>query len=405
MKAVAAKIASDEKESWSQAHRFKSARPHLIIAILQGLSTAGNKMDGLIGLPWSVVAREDGNAQIRFRLNGRQIGVSTGHRDPDALTKKQQAELIAKWIAANGETLPAPEGVVTLDGEIARFLRLQYEGQAENTVREARRLLEQFRVVLGVAQVSELTKKLCEEKKAELQAGRSPKYWKNFLTAARKFLRWQIAEGHLAVDPLANFKNPSRRRFGRRSEIWSEERLEATLAELNPKDRDLLLVMRWTGMDSSDLYQLSRSHIIQARSPDGRTFWKLYKQRAKAKSEEEVMDQPLSSRILPIILARLEAQEDPDGRLWPMPEYQDGESFGTMLLRRVKAAQARAGQEPAMDVKSLRGTWATYHSRRYVEGRGGPPMEELRRWGGWARDSRVPERLYIHAKSSGQYMD
>jgi hypothetical protein len=32
-------------------------------------------------------------------------------------------------------------------------------------------------------------------------------------------------------------------------------------------------------------------------------------------------------------------------------------------------------------------------------------MEELRRWGGWARDSRVLERLYIHAKSSGQYMD
>lgn len=386
-------------------NRFKSARPYFIIAIPQGMSIAANKMDGLIGLKWSVAARSEGTAQIRFRLEGRQISISTGKRDPDALSKKEQGEIIARWVEAHGKRLPTPGAVVTLEGEIERFLRLQYEGQAPNTVREARRLLEQFRVGLGVDRVSEVTKALCEAKKAELQAGRSPKYWKNFLTAARKFCRWQVAEGNLSSDPLTNFKNPSRRKFGRRSAVWSEERLEATLAELGPLDRDLLLVLRWTGMDSSDLFQLSKAHIVQARGPNGVTFWKLYKQRAKAKSEEEVMDQPVSSRILPIILARWEAQEDPLGRLWPMPEYKDGENFGTVFLRRVKAAQARAGQVPPMDIKSLRGTWATYHARRYVEGRGGPPMEELRRWGGWARDSRVLERLYIHAKSSGQYMD
>jgi hypothetical protein len=362
-------------------------------------------MDGLIGLKWSVVARSEGTAQIRFRLNGRQISISTGHTDPDALTKKEQADMISRWVDAHGMRLPTAESVVTLEGEIERFLRLQYEGAAGNTVREARRLLEQFARGLGVSRVEEVTKALCEAKKAELQAGRSPKYWKNFLTAARKFCRWQLAEGHLTTDPLANFKNPSRRKFGKRSEVWSEERLEATLSQLSPWDRELLIVLRWTGMDSSDLFQLSKAHVLQSRAPDGRLFWKLYKQRAKAKSEEEVMDQPLSSRILPIILARWEAQEDPQGRLWPMPEYKDGENFGTVFLRRVKAAQARAGQDPPMDIKSLRGTWATYHSRRYIEGRGGPPMEELRRWGGWARDSRVPERLYIHAKSSGMFMD
>lgn len=386
-------------------NRFKSARPHSIIAIPQGMSIAANKMDGLIGLKWSVASRSEGTAQIRFRLNGRQISISTGKRDPGALTKKEQADMISRWVDAHGLELPTPGAVVTLEGEIERFLRLQYEGQAPNTVREARRLLEQFRVGLGVSSVPEVTKALCEAKKAELQAGRSPKYWKNFLTAARKFCRWQVAEGNLPGDPLANFRNPSRRKFGRRSEVWSEERLEATLAELTARERDLLLVLRWTGMDSSDLFQLSKSHILQARGPDGRTFWKLYKQRAKAKSEEEVMDQPLSSRVLPIILARWEAQPEPLGRLWPMPEYSDGENFGTVFLRRVKAAQARAGQDPVMDLKSLRGTWATYHARRYIEGRGGPPMEELRRWGGWARDSRVPERLYIHAKSSGMFMD
>lgn len=368
------------------------------------MSIPANKIDGLIGLKWSVAARSEGTAQIRFRLNGRQISISTGQRDPLALTKKQQADIISRWVEAHGLKLPTPGGVVTLEGEIDRFLTLQYEGASENTLREARRLLTQFRETLGVEKVSEVTKALCEAKKADMQAGRSPKYWKNFLTAARKFLRWQVSEGHLPSDPLANFKNPSRRRFGRRTEVWTDERLEATLPELSPVDRELLQVLRWTGMDSSDLFQLSKSHIIQARDPSGRTFWKLYKLRAKAKSEEEVMDQPLSSRVESIILARWRAQENPNSRLWPMT-YCDGESFADAFLRRLKAAQARAGQDPPMDVKSLRHSYATYHARRYVEGRGGPPMEELRRWMGHARDSRVLEKLYIHAKASGQYMD
>jgi site-specific recombinase XerD len=368
------------------------------------LSIATNKIDGLIGLKWSVAARSEGTAQIRFRLNGRQISISTGKRDPDALSKKEQGDLIARWVEAHGLKLPTPAGVVTLDQEIERFLTLQYEGASANTLREARRLLLQFRECLGVDKVSEVTKVLCEARKADMQAGRSPKYWKNFLTAAKKFCRWQVSEGHIPSDPLINFKNPSRRKFGRRSEVWTDERLDATLAQLGAMDREILLVLRWTGMDSSDLFQLSKSHVIKARDPDGRTFWKLYKQRAKAKSEEEVMDQPLNSRIEAIVLDRWEAQEDPKGKLWPMT-YCDGESFADAFLRRLKAAQLRAGQDPPMDVKSLRGTWATYHAKRYIEGRGGPPMEELRRWGGWARDSRVPERLYIHAKASGRFMD
>lgn len=313
--------------------------------------------------------------------------------------------MIARWLEARKLQVPSSSSVVTLQGEIERFLRLQYENAKPNTLREARRCLEQFREVLQVSSVGELTKAAAEAKKEALQAGRSAKYWKNFLTYARKFCRWQVAEGHLQVDPLVNFRNPSRRKFGRRSAVWSAERFEATLAELDPWDRELLQVLRWTGMDSSDLFGLQKSHILQARDPEGRTFWKLYKLRAKAKSEDEVQDQPLSSRVEGIILARWEAAEKPDSRLWPMPQYQDGDNFATAFLRRVKEAQARAGQEPPMDIKSLRGTWATYHARRYVEGRGGPPMEELRRWGGWARDSRVLERLYIHAKSSGLYMD
>lgn len=312
--------------------------------------------------------------------------------------------MIARWVEAHGLQLPTPGAVVTLEGEIERFLELRYEGQAPNTVREARRLLEQFRVVLGVSRVAELTKAAVEAKKAELQAGRSPKYWKNFLTAARKFCRWQVAEGHIPSDPLVNFKNPSRKKFGKRTEVWTEERLEATLAELGPWDRELLMVLRWTGMDSTDLFQLSRAHIVQARDSAGGSFWKLYKLRAKAKSEDEVMDQPLSSRIQAIVLARWEAAGAPDARLWPMP-YQDGDNFATAFLRRVKAAQARAGQDPPLDIKSLRHTWATYHAKRYIDGQGGPPMEELRRWAGHARDSRVLERLYVHAKASGRFMD
>lgn len=368
-------------------------------------------MKELIGLNWSVVPRPEGNAQIRFRLRSlppgkQQVAISTGYPKPDHFTKQEQAAIIWRWAEANGIKLDAaPMPVLSFNAELERFLKLQYDGQAESTVSEAKRLLEQMRDTLGIVAVPEITKKLVEAKRDALREGRSPKYWKNFLTAARKFARWQLSEGHLKEDPLVNLKNPSRKTFGRRTAIWSEPRFEATLAQLSSADRDVMLVLRWTGMDISDLYHLAKEHIIEAVDEQGRRFWKLYKLREKAKSEEEVMDQPLSTKIESILMARWNAQADPQGRLWTFTQYADDHTFATALLERVKRAQVRAGQTPTMDIKSLRHTFATYHANRYVQGQGGPPMEELRRWMGHARDSRVLERLYVHAKASGRFMN
>lgn len=374
-------------------------------------------MDALIGLNWTVVARPVGSAQIRFRLRTlppgkQQISISTGHTSPDALTLEEQRKLIARWAEAKGVRIVAPTAALSFERELERFLSLKYEGLAESTVSEAKRLLEQFGAILGgvavgepTIPVTEITKKLCEDKKDEMRAGRSSKYWKNFITAAKKFVRWQVTEGHIPSDPLVNFKNPSRKTFGRRTAIWTQERYGETMAELAALDREILPVIRWTGMDSADFFQLAKSHIIEVMDAEGRKFWKLYKLRSKAKSEEETIDQPLSPKIEAIILARWHAQPDPEGKLWPMPQYKDSDSFADAVLRRVKAAQSRAGQVPTMDIKSLRHTFATYHARRYLEGRGGPPMEELRRWMGHAKDSRVLEKLYVHAKASGRFMD
>ncbi len=362
-------------------------------------------MDALIGLNWSIVPRPVGSAQIRFRLLNQQVSISTGHQSPDALTLEEQREIIARWAAAKGVRIVAPTVPLAFDVELERFLTLKYEDSADSTVGEARRLLEQFKAALGIESVPEITKKLCENRKAAMREGRAPKYWKNFLTAAKKFVRWQMAEGHLLSDPLVNFKNPSRKTFGRRTSVWSQERYDATLAEVETIDKEILPVIRWTGMDSADFFQLAKPHILQVTDADGRPFWKLYKLRSKAKSEEETIDQPLSPKIEAIILARWRAQPDPEGKLWPMPQYKDSDSFADAVLRRVKAAQKRAGHSPTMDIKSLRHTFATYHARRYVEGRGGPPMEELRRWMGHAKDSRVLEKLYVHAKASGRFMD
>lgn len=377
--------------------RFESDCPLQIFEDLQKNHMGINKKNvDTVGLKWSVVRKTKGHAQIRFRVHGRQVALSTGHDNPNALSRTKQAALIREWLNAHPVE---SKGAAAFDTEVARFIRLQYEGKAPSTVKEVAWALQKFKDALGVVSVQEITKKLCEARKARLQEGLTPKTYKNVLTVARKFLRWQFNEGHITADPLVNFKNPARKSFGRRLAIWDDERFKKTLEYLKGEDREYLQVVYETGIDPADFFQLRPSHIVEARRlTDGSKFWKLYKQRAKAKSSDEVIDQPLSTGARKVILPML-------ANWWDLSRYKGEMSFASNMLKRVKAAQVKAGYSDPLDVKSLRHTFATRHARRYMAGEGGPPMEELRRWMGHAPDSRVLERLYVHARSSGLYMD
>lgn len=374
--------------------RFESDSPLHFFTNSEEIPMSDNKKTvDTFPFSWSVQERERGTAQIRFRVHGKAVSISTGKKSANGLSTKQQATLIRDWMRRHPATVKNEAG---FGEEAERFIALLYEGRSKQTINEVRGHLARLRAVLGIHSVQQATKKHCEARKVRLQEGLSPKTWKNFLTTARKFFRWQVIEGNLPVDPLANFKNPSKTLFGGRTEVWEEERYRETLKELAAEERALLEVLYETGMDSGDLFTLRAADFVQARAPDGSKFWKLYKLRGKAKSPEEVMDQPLSTRAREILLPLL-----PD--LWDFSRYCDGLSFVSSLLKKVKKAQVRAGYEP-LDIKSLRHTFATRHASRYVEGQGGPPMEVLRQWMGHAKGSRTLERVYVHTKSSGMYM-
>jgi integrase len=374
--------------------RFESDSPLVnLIGLGENRVLDNKKSVDPLGLKWTVVARPDKQAQIRFRAGGKQVSISTGFKNPKALSAVQQAGLIRKWLKSN----PVEKrGKTTFEAEVTRFIRFQYEGKASHTVKEAEAHLKRFQTILGVSAVEQVTKKLCEAKKTQLQGAYSPKTWKNFLTGIRKFIRWQIGEGVLLSDPLMNFKNPSRKTFGRRLTTWDLERYKKTLKALKPLDREILTILYETGIDSADFFALRPSHIIEARRPDKTKFWKLYKLRAKAKSSDEMIDQPLSSEALKVILPRL-------SEWFSLPSYSTSNSFVASFLRRVKKAQVKAGFEP-MDIKSLRHTFATRHAKRFLDGAGGPPMEVLRQWMGHAPSSRVLETVYVHTRSNGLYM-
>jgi integrase len=346
-----------------------------------------------LGFKWSVFSPPRGTAQIRFRWDGTQVSISTGHKSPTALSPKQQVAKIREWMGVHPIR---SRGEAEISEEIERFIRLGYEGRKRHTVKEAEGHLGRLKEVLAVTEVAQITKRLCEARKDDLRGEYSPKTWKNFLTTARKFLRWEISEGNLKSDPLANFRTPQKKEFGRRLSTWDLERYETVLKMLDPESREILQVIWETGIDSSDFFELRPKNIVQSRRPDGSKFWKLYKVREKAKSSEEVIDQPLSTRAAEIILPRLKSW-------WDLSRYVNHESFTPGFARKVKRAQEKAGLVP-LDVKSIRHTFATRHAERYLNGEGGPPMEVLRQWMGHAAGSRTLERLYVHAKSSGLYM-
>ena len=142
-------------------------------------------------------------------------------------------------------------------------------------------------------------------------------------------------------------------------------------------------------MDSGDLHTFDPGKHLVKDEAGTLTIRKL---REKAKSEEETIVQPVSSRILPYLEARLKSGEGYGA------EYASVRSFTASLRKRVQSAMERAGL-PRTDLKSLRHTYCTYHAER------GVPLDVLRRWLGHSRDSRTLDRYYIHRASTARFMD
>lgn len=346
----------------------------------------GTAREQIVLLPdFSVHSRDRGSCVIRFRLDGVHRSIATGIRQKREAEAKAEG-ILARWLIAHGNATPAKS--TALQAEIEAFLEAEYADVKPATKTEAALILRRFADCFPFPHIQDVTREVFHKAAKRYRGDASSKYWANILSITRRFSKALVSRKAVLEEFTQDVPMPPKASFGRREEVWDDEEFEAVIEKQSEFDREVLMVMRWAGMDSSDVAELGREHIKK----DAEGGWIFKKRREKAKTDEETIVQPISSKILGLILARYKAAK-PGEKLFGSI-YATPRSFTTSLLGRVRRA---AG--PTKDLKSLRHTYATYHAER------GVPLDVLRVWMGHARDSRVLDRIYLHRKSTSRFMD
>lgn len=331
-------------------------------------------------LPAWTIHEGKGNLEVRFRWGRRQPSVSSGTKN-EREARNRAPILVARWIRAHGKEAQEHP----LEGSAAEFLAEQYADRKEDTRSEVDLILRRLATTFpAISSLDQLTPAAFRKGLQRYRGEAAPGYWTNILVTTRKFCRWAVKRGYMAEDPTEGIPTPGKGR-GKRRDVWEEGYFEDVCAAVSPTDREILLIMRWSGMDSGDVAGFDPTEHI-ARDDAG--VFVLRKLREKAKGPEETMVQPLSSR-LGFLAGRAEGYG---------AGYASVRSFTASLRKRVQSAMARAGL-PVRDLKSLRHTFATYHAER------GVPLDVLRGWLGHARDSRTLDRYYLHRASTARFMD
>jgi site-specific recombinase XerC len=325
-----------------------------------------------------------GNLEIRFRWEGAQRSISSGTKDEKAAKARAPARIMA-WIASRSAAVRESP----FQAAAEEFSTEQYSDHKKDTVAEVDLILRRLAATFPeLGSVGQLTPEVFRAKLSQYRGKAAPGYWTNILITTRKFCRWCVKRGYMAEDPTEGIPVPGKKK-GKRRDVWEDPYFEEVCAVQTAFDRECLLVMRWSGLDSGDLHTFDpRKHLVRDEM-GGLTFKKL---REKAKGEEETVIQPVSSKIAACMEARLKSGEG-YGK-----GYASVRSFTASLRLRVQSRMRRAGL-PVRDLKSLRHTFATYHAER------GVPLDVLRRWLGHSLDSRTLDRYYIHRASTSRYMD
>jgi integrase len=333
--------------------------------------------------------------QVRFRYNGKQIGIAS------KLTNKKEADenarpIIREWWVKNAVTEARQAGdPLPLSEAVSQYIRAKEPRWKETNKVVVQRILNGLKEVLSDIPIQEMTTDLFGSKLEELKGASSSKYWANRLSTFRSFFKWCIIMDYLYKDPTAGIEFPSRIHFGTRKkkDCWTDEEFEKVLTELPREYREGLMVLRYSGIDVSDLFALKKEHFRK----DAKENLKLIKTREKAKSVAETYDQPINSKIKPLINRRLKKAKQDEDKLFKF-SFETPRKFSSAIGKRVRRAFERLELEPK-DCKSLRHTFATYHVNRDV------PMIQLRKWMGHAPGSRTLEAIYDHAESSAEWMD
>jgi hypothetical protein len=394
----------------------------------------------------------------RFRWEGVQHRYKTNTSDKlearilarDHISSLVQQSKEAALSAFSGEPLKT-----RLATAVQNFINTEYRdrNRAAKTIKAAERYLANYLVKFtGVKNIEDLTKEVYDhafdtahqslkpKSKYGPVEGLQPTSWATLLIYWRKFLFWATDEGFIESRVFKKRKIGRIPQIDRKEEIWSEDEFQAILALATEGDRETYKVLRWTGIYPSDVYELRRHHFrLDSRS----NTWRLIKPRAKAKSPDEVYNQPLDGRALEVLLPRINNTKDANQKIfsdltqyysnehswtaslghrnddyWDMFNFEISSDrlreirFGKDYLTKARVSGVKSAKSlpytkyfkdhvKRKNVKSLRHTYITHQ----IEREDYPPIDVLRGWVGHTKDSRVLEKFYAHRRSDSQFIE
>lgn len=309
-----------------------------------------NKITPEYETPTHYLAKRGKTFSMRFRWNGgwKRVNLGVGSKpearveaqrwlkafvDEEAVTDKANAEKTAQE-AQKGVLEAANKTLHPVKDWIGFYIQETYrdKGCEKSTAKQAEAYLADLVSLTGVTYTEEFTRTGVLAALAEAKRKMKPKRkfsgatelsgWTtgNISRAWKKFGMW--LDDHEVPD-LVNPKAFSKLKASRpkaenkKTQLWPITEFKAVLGLAMPLDVELYGVLRWTGINPADLWELRRRHFEE----DGKG-WKLNKKRAKlGKDKTGAYDQVLSPTALKILRSRIESCDHEDD--WIFPEIHD----------------------------------------------------------------------------------
>jgi integrase len=334
----------------------------------------------------------------RFRWAGVHYKRNTGttsSRKALRLAKALLRQVMEQTPTHEPERVPVPS--LSFKAESERFLHQEYISRFRKprTLEKVRLCLKRLALLMPSDELSQIDRAGYDAIAQAIRAeDPSPKYWCDLLCLHKKFFRWLLEDGKISADPTKGWKLPPKETFGKGETVWKEEEYETFISHCPKGDREIYEVLYHTGMSPADIFNLKRKHLV---CPQGE--WRIVKLREKAKSSLETINQPISSKVLPVILSRLKTTKDPEENLFPSTAKDQFAWVRKFTDRRLHLWRKLFPGTPPKDLKAFRHTFASRWAEKDV------PLDVLRAWCGHTPSSRTLEAVYIHRTSTARYME
>ena len=355
--------------------------------------------------------------------DGRRVERSTR-----TMSKPDAERILQKWTqraALEREGLVAPEGGTKLDQHAAAPLAehraayvasLKAQHRSDRYVSETERLLELVAEGAGWGCLAEVDAESAEQYANRMKANSAtPRTIGKHLGAFRSFVRWCIADGRLAVDPLARVKMPRPDRQTERRALtldewpWLAQACESGPVHMNMTGPERLLLYRLaieTGLRQGEIRSLTRASLrlegenphvlVEAKDAKNKRAARQYvrpglaadlRQHAKRlmPGSRLFANMPRRTHLARIIRADVEAAR----QAWIAEAGSDADLMRQRLESDFLAAQNEQGQH--LDFHCLRVTTATWAA---AAGVGAKAIQRL------MRHSKIDLSMNVYARFS-----